>query len=77
MSTSTAPCLHRLEHRARHELGRRGARDQHGADHEVGVEHQSLDRFRRRIGGAQRAAENRRQLTQAIDRAIDDRDIGA
>ena len=67
---------HTLDHLVGHQLGGRGTRHQHGADHQIGVDDQPLDGVDRRKFGGELGAEDLVQLAQAIDGAVDHRDIG-
>jgi len=69
--------LHQRQLLAPHYI--RGARavDQHGADHEVGARQHLLDRQRGRVDGRAGAGEDPVELAQAVDRLVEDEDVGA
>ena len=68
--------LHQRQLLAPHHVGRAGAVDEHGADHQVGPRQHLLDRQRGRVDGRAAAAEGDVELAQAVDRAVEDEDVG-
>ncbi len=50
--------------------------DEHGADHQVRPRQHLLDRQRGRVDGRAAAAEGDVELAQAVDRAVEDEDVG-
>ncbi len=58
-------------------FGARGARNQHGADHDVGTEHFGLDDLHGRSQRANAALEQLVELPEARKRLVDDGDIRA
>ena len=68
---------HLLDHRRRHQLRRRRTGNQHRADHEIGIADQLFDRGDGRIRGLQLVAKLGLQFAQALDRTVNDRDVGA
>ena len=69
--------LHRLEHRAGDELGRRGPGDEHRADHQFGFLDRLRDRRLGREGGLDGRPEMHVEFGQAIVVDVVDGDVGA
>ena len=67
----TEPAPHRLDELLGDQLGRRGARHQHGADDEIGLQHVVLDRLPRREDGVDRGAELLVERVQPLDIDVD------
>ena len=76
-STITAPGCISESIVAADELRGARARDEHGADHDVGVRDPLLDLEARRHEEADAAGEDLVEVPHAIDRALEDRDLGA
>ena len=75
MSTSTEPCRICSTSASRHEAGRPRPDDEHGADHDVGLEADLLDGVLRRGDRLERAAEVVVHLAQAVEVAVEDEDL--
>ena len=66
---------HQLQLVARDELGRRGAGNQHRADHQVGVGQALFDGVAGGVDGGQLVAVQLVQVLQAVERAVEDGDV--
>ena len=75
-STRTAPFFMSFSIARVDELRRAGARDQHGADHDVGCQHFVLDRLQGRGQRADPALEHFVERRSRGQRTVDDGDVG-
>eukprot|EP01137_Pigoraptor_chileana_P005243 Opistho-2@48068 len=66
--------LHLRHHGTRHQLGRRGPRDQHAADHQIGPQHRLLHAVHIRVDRADAVAEDQVELAQAVHILVQHRD---